>query len=209
MCGINLPEGGRMELTERQREILEFIYTHIREEGTPPTVREIGRRFSLTSTGSVRDHLSALVRKGYIEKIPGLSRGIRLVKEVFSDLYSIPIVGKIVAGEPELAVEDIEGRLIVDRKLAKSRKNFALRVSGDSMVEEGIMEGDYVVVRPQPAAEQGEIVVALIGDEATVKKFKRKGKSIKLLPANPSYSPIELTDDVTIVGKVIGVIRHY
>ncbi len=209
MCGINLPEGGRMELTERQREILEFIYTHIREEGTPPTVREIGRRFSLTSTGSVRDHLSALVRKGYIEKIPGLSRGIRLVKEVFSDLYSIPIVGKIVAGEPELAIEDIEGRLIVDRKLAKSRKNFALRVSGDSMVEEGIMEGDYVVVRPQPAAEQGEIVVALIGDEATVKKFKRKGKSIKLLPANPSYSPIELTDDVTIVGKVIGVIRHY
>ncbi len=198
-----------MELTERQREILEFIYTHIREEGTPPTVREIGRRFSLTSTGSVRDHLSALVRKGYIEKIPGLSRGIRLVKEVFSDLYSIPIVGKIVAGEPELAVEDIEGRLIVDRKLAKSRKNFALRVSGDSMVEEGIMEGDYVVVCPQPAAEQGEIVVALIGDEATVKKFKRKGKSIKLLPANPSYSPIELTDDVTIVGKVIGEIIHY
>ncbi len=198
-----------MELTGRQKEILEFIYTHIREEGYPPTVREIGEKFSLTSTGSVRDHLNALIRKGYIEKTPALSRGIRLAKETITDLYSIPIVGKIVAGEPELAIENIEGRLIVDKKLAKSRKTFALRVKGDSMIEEGIMEGDYVVVRPQPAAEQGEIVVALIGDEATVKKFKRKGKSIKLLPANPSYSPIEVTEDVTIVGKVIGIIRYY
>ena len=198
-----------MELTGRQKEILEFIYTHIREEGYPPTVREIGKKLSLTSTGSVRDHLNALIRKGYIEKTPALSRGIRLAKETITDLYSIPIVGKIVAGEPELAIENIEGRLIVDKKLAKSRKTFALRVKGDSMIEEGIMEGDYVVVRPQPVAEQGEIVVALIGDEATVKKFKKERKSIKLLPANPSYSPIEVTEDVTIVGKVIGLIRHY
>jgi len=198
-----------MKLTKRQKQIFDFIRSHIDEKGHPPTVREIGEKFSLASTGSVRDHIDALIKKGYLEKLPGLARGLKPAREVLGKFYPVPVAGSIAAGQPELAIEDIEEHLLVNKQLAKDEKAFALRVKGNSMAGEGIMEGDYVIVHPQPTAEQGDIVAALIDDEATVKRFKRDGKAIKLVPANPSYPVIEVTGDITILGKVTGVVRYY
>jgi len=196
-----------MGLTERQKEILDYIEKKVREDGAPPTIREIGKKFSFSSTGSVRDHLKALVDKKYIECMPGVSRGIRLLKR---SLYpSVPVAGRILAGGPDLALENIDGEIQVDEKLAGDGRSFALKVKGDSMVDAGIREGDYVVVKPQSTCEQGEIVIAMIGDEATVKRFGRRGKSILLEPANPDYKPIAVDERVKIIGKVVGLIRYY
>jgi len=196
-----------MELTERQKEILGYIEKTVRDKGYPPTIREIGERFSCSSTGSVRDHLKALANKKYIECMPGVSRGIRLLKK--SMYPSIPVAGRIVAGEPELALQNIEGELKVDEKLAGDGKTFALKVKGDSMAGAGIREGDYVVVRPQESCGEGEIVIALIDDEATVKRFARKGKGFFLEPANPAYKPIPVDGRVKIIGIVTGLVRYY
>jgi len=196
-----------MKLTERQKEILGYIEKRIRENGSAPTIREIGERFSFSSTGSVRDHLRALADKKYIECMPGISRGIRLLKKPLS--RSIPIAGRIIAGKPQLALEYIDGEIETGEKLAGSGENFALRVKGDSMVEAGICEGDYVIVKPQSACEQGEIVIAMVGEEATVKRFRRTGKKLLLEPANPAYKPIEIDNDVKIIGKVVGLLRYY
>jgi repressor LexA len=195
-----------MELTEKQREILRYIEEFAGENGAPPTIREIGSRFSLSSTGSVRDHLKALAAKRYIDCIPGKSRGIKLLRK--TRLSSIPVAGRIVAGAPGLATENIDGEIEVGERLA-GRVSFALRVKGDSMAGAGIQEGDYVIVHQQSTCEQGEIVIAMTGDEATVKRFRRKGKKIILEPANPAYSPIETDGDVRIIGKVVGLIRYY
>jgi len=203
----HIREEKNVELTERQKDILRYIEKTVREKGFPPTIREIGKRFSFSSTGSVRDHLRALVNKKYIECVPGVSRGIRLLR---GTLYpSIPVAGRIIAGEPELALENIEGEIRADEKLAGDGRSFALKVKGDSMVDAGIREGDYVVVRPQSACEQGEIVIALIGEEATVKRFGRRGRTLILEPANAAYKPIVVDDRVKIVGKVVGLIRYY
>ncbi|MCK9265550.1 transcriptional repressor LexA [bacterium] len=199
-----------MSLTEKQQKILDYIKKQIQENGYPPTIREIGEKFSLSSTGSVRDHLKVLSDKKYIERLPGISRGIRLQdKPLQSSSTSIPVVGRITAGKPELAIEDIEGTICIDKKLVDKGTTFALKVKGDSMIDAGIQEGDYVIVKPQNVCEQGEIIIALIEGEATVKRFKRKGNNLFLQPANPSYEPIKIDERVKIIGKVVGLIRYY
>ena len=201
-----------MKLTKKQSEILQHITKCLQNQGYPPTIREIAEKFSFESTGTVRDHLKALTDKGFIKRIPGVSRGLKLIKSELlpSNLVSIPIVGHISAGGPKLAFEDIEGNLAVDKTIITAEGTFALRVEGDSMMGKGIFKGDYVVIKPQSAAQSGEIVVALIDDEeATVKEFRRKNGLIQLVPANPIYEPIDVDERVKIIGRVVGLIRKF
>lgn len=201
------------DLTDRQYRILEYLYETIREEGLPPTLREIGKRFSISSTKGVSDHLEALERKGWIWREKGRARGIRLVKkkveEVFGDRDRIPIVGKVIAGEPDLAVEDAEG-LLDFREMFPRRENlFALRVRGESMSGVGIRKGDVLVVRRQSTARVGDIVTAVVdGDEGTVKRLSRKNEEIHLEPENSDYEKVvRPNSQVEIRGVVIGVVR--
>lgn len=201
------------ELTKRQHLILEFIVGIVEERGLPPTIREIGERFNIASTNGVWRHLQALERKGYIKRREGLARGIELVPErvrqLFYGRYHLPLVGRVAAGEPVLAVENIEGLLSLE-ELFPAEEGFALRIQGDSMKDAGIFPGDIVIVRQQPTAEAGEVVVAIVNEEeATVKRLAQPEKSgeVRLEPANPRYDPI-VSRDVQIVGKVIGVIRQ-
>ena len=159
----------------------------------------------LSSTGTVRDYLKALVDKGYIRISEGKARAIELVKEAFR----VPILGVVAAGNPTLAVEDIEGYVDLDDVYFSDSDIFALRVKGDSMIEAGIMPNDLVMVRRQSVAQVGEIVVALIGDEATVKRLSRIGTHYFLVPANPKYEPIPVTEETSIIGKVMTSIRRY
>jgi repressor LexA len=191
-------------LTDRQRKLLTFIVDQIRAKGHPPTVREIGSAFGFRSTGTVRDHLRALETKGYLRTLPGKSRG--LLPQQW--LRALPILGRVAAGGPVLAEENIEGTLDLSREFG-GEKVFALKVRGDSMVEAGVCDGDLVVVRAQEHAEAGQIVVALVDGEATVKKLARRNGKLWLQPANPRYEPIALGADSKILGKVIGVIRSY
>ncbi|MFH1730233.1 MAG: transcriptional repressor LexA [Planctomycetota bacterium] len=203
-------------LTKRQREVYEFILGHMESVLRPPTIREIGDHFGMRSTGTVRDNLRALQRKGYIRLKPRSARGIELVQREDAALTSgarrIPVLGSIAAGEPLLAVENIEDRIDVDaRFFAKEGVVFGLRVKGDSMRDAGIYDGDYVFVRKQDTAENGEIVAAIIGDEATVKRYFHEGNRIRLQPANDTMSPIYISaadSEVIIAGKVIGVLRE-
>ncbi len=194
------------QLTQKQKEILKYIYNAIRTTHLPPTLREIGAHFGFSSTGTVRDHLKALVKKGYIRISANKSRAIELLKE---RLFSFPILGKIQAGLPHLAVENIEGYLDLNSLVFSDDSIFALRVRGDSMQEAGIMPDDLVLVKKQSMAQVGETVVALVGEEATVKRLRRKGEKYFLEPANPRYEPIAVNGEVAIVGKVISVIRRY
>ncbi len=207
MGGIVLPmENTLNNLTSKQKEILRFIYQTVKTTQLPPSIREIASHFDLASTATVRDHLKALVDKGCIRITANKSRAIELVKE---KLFSIPIMGRVAAGLPSLAVEDIEGYLNLDSIVFSDDNIFALRVKGDSMIQAGIMPGDLVLVRKQTMAKTGETVVALIGDEATVKYLKRKDNDFYLEPANPRYEPRLMDDNVSIIGKVISVVRRY
>jgi repressor LexA len=198
-------------LTPPQQKLLTYILDSIRKSGSPPTVREICRAFSYRSTGTARDHLHALETKGYIRKQPGKSRGLvpsnwsKLLRAQFPPM---PILGRVPAGGPLLAEENIEGTLDLSEEFA-GQKTFALKVHGDSMIEAGICEDDLVVVRAQPHAEPGEIVVALVDGESTVKRLERRNGKLWLQPANPRYEPIPVAGDTRILGKVIGVIRSY
>lgn len=201
----------RRELTEKQRQILDYILEMVRTRGYPPTIRQIGTRFKISSTNGVRTHLSALERKGYIRRAPWSARGIELVRDMMpesaeGDAVQIPILGKVAAGQPILAQENLQGHLYIDRSLARDRGVFALKVHGDSMIEAGILDGDYVLVRPQPTAENGEIIVAMIEDEATVKQFFKEADAIRLQPANARMQPIRVRD-CQILGKVTGLFR--
>jgi repressor LexA len=207
----------RRKLTERQREIYDFIADAIRDNGYPPTIREIMDGFNIASTNGVRTTLAALEKKGYIRRRPMLSRGIELTdqarRESRSDLdfREVPIVGRVAAGEPILATENIEGTLAVDRSLAPSSDVFALQVQGESMRNAGIYDGDYVLARHQDTADQGDIVVAVIGDEATVKRFYTEGDQIRLQPENESFDPILVdpqSSDFRIAGKIVGLMRR-
>jgi repressor LexA len=199
-------------LTPPQQKLLTYILDTIRKSGSPPTVREICHAFGYRSTGTARDHLSALEIKGYIRKQPGKSRGLvpsnwsKLLRAEF--LLPIPILGRVPAGGPLLAEENLEGSLDLSEEFA-GKKTFALKVHGDSMIEAGLCEDDLVVVRAQPHAEEGEIVVALVDGESTVKRLVRRNGKLWLQPANPRYEPIPVTGDTRILGKVIGVIRSY
>jgi repressor LexA len=200
------------ELTQRQKEVLDFISGMMEKKGFPPTIREIGQKFKITSTNGVRAILSALSAKGYIHRRPLISRGIELLKVVRPDLVYVPLVGRISAGLPVLAVENIEGSIGIDKILFPGDGIFFLKVVGDSMRDAGILNGDYVLAHQQKTAEKGEIVIAIIGNEATVKRFFQEKNKVRLEPANPEYGPIiveKKTPDFFIAGKVIGLLRKY
>lgn len=195
------------KLTTKQRDVLKFIYESVKASNLPPTIREIAQHFHFSSTGTVRDYLHALARKGYIRITANKSRAIELVKEA---LFRIPILGQVQAGLPTLAVEEIEGYLNLDSLVFSDDDTFALRVRGDSMMNAGIMPDDLVLVRRQNMAQTGETVVALVGQEdATVKHLRKRGGMYFLDPANPAYTPIPVNEDVAIIGKVISVIRKF
>ena len=200
------------ELTRRQREVLDFIHAFSRRKGFQPSMREIGERFGIRSTHGVHRHLQALQKKGYLKRPPGQGRALELVHfPPQPNSVEVPVVARVAAGEPLLAVENIEETLVVDRSLARGKKEFFLRVKGDSMIDAHILDSDYVLVKPQPSAEDGDIVVALIEDEATVKRFYREGKKIQLKPENQTMEPIEVNETdgrFEIVGKVVGVVRR-
>jgi repressor LexA len=201
------------ELTERQKEVFEFLKDFLRERGFPPTLREIASHFGLRGPKAPQKTLNILERKGYIRKVPGGSRAIEILSYPqfsLTHILSVPIVGRVRAGEPLLAIENIEGYINLDRSLVSSGDVFLLRVQGDSMIEAHIQDGDFALVKPQPNAENGEIVVALIEDEATIKRIFKKRDLIRLEPANPKMEPIVVKKGekkITIVGKVVGIFR--
>ena len=198
-------------LTERQQSIFEFIRVVIRTTGIPPTMREIGRKFAIRSTNGMREALVVLEKKGYIRRKPYLSRSIELADEPAMLFESVPIVGRVAAGLPILAVENLDGHLAVDRSFLPSGEVFSLRIAGDSMKDEGIQDGDLVLVKKQETARRGEIVVAVIGEEATVKKFYPERGRVRLQPANPAFGPIIVERDTPgffIAGKVVGLMRR-
>jgi repressor LexA len=192
-------------LSLKQKEVLRFIRRKITEDNFPPTIREIAGHFHFSSTGTVRDYLGILAKKGYLKLKKQKARAIELVE----DIFKIPLLGRVNAGSPQIAEQDIEGYLEPDEFLKSTGDLFALRVKGDSMVDAGIIEGDLVVVRRQPQAQNGEIVVAIIGDEATVKFFKKINKGLFLFPANKKYKPIAYSESTAILGRVIRVLRKY
>jgi repressor LexA len=202
------PPGG---LTDRQREVLDFINDSIRRRGYPPTLREIGSHFGIRSTNGVNDHLRALEKKGFLQREDLKSRALRpLVTE--ASYVDVPVLGKVAAGQPLLAVQNYEDTVKIDRFfIGQSREVFALRVKGDSMIEAGIFDGDYVFIRKQLQAASGEIVVAMIGDEATVKRYYPEGDTIRFQPANSAMAPIVVRRrdfrSVNLLGVVIGVYR--
>ncbi|NLJ24777.1 MAG: transcriptional repressor LexA [Firmicutes bacterium] len=201
------------ELTERQSQILGFIKQQVREKGYPPSVREIGDAVGLRSSSTVHGHLRRLESKGYIRRDPTKPRAIEVLddelaeSQIMKDLIAVPVVGNVTAGQPILAVENVEDYFPLPRDFASDEATFMLRIQGDSMIEAGILDGDYVVVRQQPDAINGDIVVVLLEDEATVKRFFREPEHIRLQPENPLYEPI-ITTNAQILGKVIGVLRR-
>jgi repressor LexA len=214
-------------LTERQEKILSFIKRSIVEQGYPPTIREIGEHFGIRSTNGVNDHLKALERKGYLMRGELKSRALSVVEGARmprlgrreaaqasnDDSVDVPVVGKVAAGEPILAQENITDHVRIDSMLLgeSGKRVFALRVAGDSMIGDGIFDGDYIFVRKQLHAEPGEIVVAMIEDEATVKRFYPEGDRVRFQPSNPRLKPIYVSRDdfreTQIIGVVVGVYR--
>lgn len=203
--------------TRRQQEVLDFIESQLTQSGRPPTIREIGAKLNIGSTNGVRSLLEALERKGYLKRKPYLSRGIELTKQAAAALSlppvkTVPIVGRVAAGQPLLAEENIEGELILDGDLFRTNDGFALRVQGQSMVEAGIMDGDIVLAQADAMVGPGMIVVALLGDEATVKRYYPEKERVRLEPANPHFGPIIVEKDTPgfrIAGKVVGLFRKY
>ncbi len=204
-------------LSGKRRQILEFIGDCLRERGYPPSVREIGEAAGLASPASVHSHLAVLQREGYLQRDPTKPRAIQVRYEPTSQVAMaagpvrhVPLVGDVAAGTGVLAQENVEEIVALPEAFTGRGALFMLRVHGDSMIEAGIFDGDFVVVRQQPDAEDGEIVVAGIpGDEATVKLFSRRGGKVVLTPRNPALSPMELLpEDVTIYGKVVTVLRR-
>lgn len=210
----------KTRLTERQKEILGFIENQIAENGYPPTYREIGLQFEISSTFGVKRHVDALIKKGYLNSESNSSRTLSLTKSVESknsdlnsgEILEIPIIGRVAAGYPILAQENIEGTFSLDASLIrKNEKCFGLKVKGDSMINAGILEGDLVIVSQQKNAVNGDIIVALLGDETTLKTFNKKGNEINLIPENDNYSVIAVNnrEDFSIIGKVVSVFRFY
>ena len=206
-----------MEPTPRQREILDFVNDHCDRHGYPPTVREIGQAVGLTSSSTVHAHLGNLERLGLLRRDPTKPRALELVgrervAEVAeaspADVRVLPIVGSIAAGTPILAEQNVEATVGLPGMLTASGDNFVLNVRGDSMIDDGILDGDYVVVRSQRDATDGEIVAALVdGSEATVKRIYHDGQRVRLQPANPALQPM-YPDEVEVLGKVVGVFRR-
>ncbi len=204
-------------LAGKRRRILEFIAEQIRDRGYPPSVREIGEAVGLTSPSTVHTHLQVLQREGYLQRDPTKPRAIIVSWEPSSGaairvrpVAHVPLIGHVAAGTGVLAEESVEELLPIPQDFTGSGELFMLKVRGDSMIEAGILDGDYVVVRRQPDAESGDIVVAAIGDdEATVKTLQKRRAKVVLVPANPAYSEIELAaDEIVIYGKVVTLLRR-
>jgi repressor LexA len=194
-------------LTTRQSEVLELIRTCISSQGCPPTRAEIARRLGFRSANAAEDHLRALARKGVIELVPGSSRGIRLVDAA----VGLPVVGRVAAGEPILAEQNIEEYCPVDPAVFHPRADYLLRVHGDSMKGAGILDADLLAVHRTPHAVNGHIVVARIADEVTVKRFRRHGAIVQLLPDNPDHAPLRIDlreQPLVIEGRAAGVLRR-
>lgn len=205
-------EDERDVLTERQKEILDFITKSINKRGYPPTLREIGSHFGIKSTNGVNDHLRALEKKGYLQREDLKSRALRPIVST-GQTVDVPILGRVAAGQPLLAVRNYDDTVKVDRFfIGQNREVFALRVKGDSMIEAGIFDGDYVFVRKQLNANRGEIVIALVGDEATCKYYFPEPDHIRLEPANRTMTPILIPKsdwrNTQVLGIVVGIYRR-
>ena len=199
------------DLTPRQAEILALIREYVYDEGYPPTRMEIAEAFGFRSPNAAEEHLRALERKGAIELLPGSSRGIRLLGEEVEEEEGIPVVGQVAAGEPILAEEHIEDHYPVDPALFHPRAHYLLRVRGMSMKDIGIMDGDLLAVHRTRQAENGQIVVARLDDEVTVKRFRRRGSIVYLLPENEDFEPIRVDlrqQPMVIEGLGVGILRN-
>ena len=212
-----------MDLTKRQQEIFDFIKRYSAKYGYPPTVRDIGKAVGLASSSTVHAHLANLERLGLLRRDPTKPRAIELLDRVREDVGGavesvadnvrslvrpgLPVVGQVAAGQPILAEENIEDYVQVPPIAGGDQGEYVLRVRGESMKDVGILEGDYVVVRPQDTATDGEIVVALVGEEATVKRFFRESDHVRLQPENASMDPIR-SKDVRVLGRVVGLFRN-
>ncbi len=217
----------KTELTSTQEKVLDFLKDFVQERGYPPSLREIASQFGLKGPRAPQKTLTILEKKGYIRRAPGGSRtveilsretgrrgslpfGAKLIEGGAGFTFPVPIIGRVRAGEPVLALENVEGYIHLDRTFVSSKTVFLLRVQGDSMIEAHIQDGDFALVKPQASAENGEIVVALIEDEATIKRIFQKKDLVRLEPSNPAMEPIVVRKGekrVTIVGKVIGIFR--
>lgn len=196
---------------EKQMEVYEFIKKHILQKGYPPSVREICKGVGLSSTSTVHGHLSKLEKKGMIRRDSTKPRTIEILKDppIKKEMLSVPIVGKVTAGEPILAVENIEDTFPIALNFMPSNKDvFMLNVSGESMIDAGILDGDLAIIEKTNYAENGEIVVALIENEATIKRFFKEKHHIRLQPENKAMEPI-IVDDCKVIGKIIGLFRRY
>ena len=200
-----------MKLTARQQQIFDLIRSEIQRTGFPPTRAEIAERFGFKSVNAAEDHLKALARKGAIELVSGTSRGIRLLVDnpTPTQNYLLPIIGRVAAGHPILATEHIEREIGVEPSLFSQTPDYLLRVRGLSMRDAGILEGDLLAVKRSSEARNGQIVVARLGDEVTVKRLQRQGKKIALLPENPDFEPIIIQnqDEFSLEGIAVGLIR--
>jgi repressor LexA len=220
------------DLTNRQQEIFDFLVEFVQDRGYPPSIRDITRQFGFRSPKAAADHLAALERKGFIQRTPELSRALSIRGHSASRdgrgarsaheprdprtgrlrpaAVHLPLVGRIAAGQPLLAVENIEEVLTLDGGFVQEEGAFVLRVVGDSMIDAHIAEGDFIIVKPQDSAAAGEIVVALVGEEATVKRFFPEGDRVRLQPENARLAPIYVTRDdpeFRVVGRVVGLVR--
>ena len=199
------------KLTARQAQILDLIRSSLEHDGLPPTRAEIARQLGFRSPNAAEAHLQALARKGAIELIPGTSRGIRLCEESTEAETGLPVVGRVAAGQPILASEHVEDHYGIDPGVFHPTADYLLRVRGDSMREAGILDGDLLAVHATPEALNGQIVVARLGEEVTVKRFQRQGRKVRLLAENPEYRPIEIDlgkQELTIEGLAVGLIRN-
>ncbi|MCK5116805.1 MAG: repressor LexA [Candidatus Aegiribacteria sp.] len=198
------------KITDRQKQVLDYICDFIDEHSYAPSIRDIQKHFGLKSTKGVKDHIDRLVEKGYLNRTDGTARALKVVGERNTVIRNVPLVGTVAAGLPLLAEENIEDYLPVSADMARTEGIFFLRVNGDSMTGAAILDGDLVLVRPQPFVEQGEIAVVRIGEEATVKRFFKFNTRIELHSENPDFEPIVYWDedeDIRIVGKVTAVFR--
>jgi len=200
------------KITEKQREILEYIKSQIMNKGYPPAVREICEAVHLKSTSSVHSHLETLEKNGYIHRDPTKPRAIEIVDDDFNlarrEIINVPIIGTVAAGQPILAIENIDGYFPLLAEDLPNEDLFMLRVQGESMINAGIYNGDKILIQKQETAQNGEIIVALVDDSATVKTFYKEEGHFRLQPENDTMAPI-IVDEVSIIGKVIGLFRSY
>lgn len=200
------------KISDKQREILEYIKAEILNRGYPPAVREICEAVKLKSTSSVHAHLETLEKNGYIRRDPTKPRAIEIVDDSFNltrrEMVNVPIVGRVAAGEPILAVENIENYFPIPAEFMPNEQTFILQVKGESMINAGILDGDYILVQQQSTANNGDMVVALVDDSATVKTFYKEDGYYRLQPENDYMDPIKVTE-VMIMGKVIGTFRFF